>query len=118
MFTVQTKLSCVASPSLLLCALITPQSPHRVLLGSDSGELTVYLQLGPGHLVKEGSLTAHSAGVTCLAAGDSSLVSASQDGSAKLWSLGQLEEKLEVEHVRELCGHRSPVSHIALITLS
>ena len=78
----------------------------------------MYLQLGPGHLVKEGSMMAHSAAVTCLAAGDRFLVSASQDGSAKLWSLGQLEEKLEVEHVRELCGHRSPVSHIALITLS
>ena len=108
MFTVQTKLSCVASPSLLLCALITPQSPHRVLLGSDSGELTVYLQLGPGHLVKEGSLMAHSAGVTCLAAGDSSLVSASQDGSAKLWSLGQLGA--EVEYLRDLRGHQSQVS--------
>ena len=100
-------------PSLLLCALLTP---HRVLLGSDSGDITVFLHLGQGgrqggrqegHLVKERSVAAHSGAVTCLAAGGNFLLSASQDGSAKLWSLGQLG--LEVEYLRDLRGHQSQV---------
>ena len=95
----------MSSPSLLLCALITPQSPPRVVLGSESGEISLFLQLGPG-LVKERSLAAHSVGVSCLAAGSDLLVSASQDGTAKLWSLAQPE----VELLRELRGHQSPVS--------
>ena len=100
----------MSSASLLLCALITPLSPHRVLLGSDTGDLSVFLQLGPGgHLVKERTVVAHSAPVTCMAAREDILVSASQDGSAKLWSLGQ-EEELVMEHVRDFQGHQSPVS--------
>ena len=67
----------------------------------------MFLQLGPGHLVKERSVAAHKAAVTCLAARQNSLVSACQDGSAKLWSLGQEEV---MEHVRDLWGHQSPVS--------
>ena len=103
-------------PSLLLCALLTP---HRVLLGSDSGDITVFLQLGQGgrqegHLVKERSVAAHSGAVTCLAAGGNFLLSASQDGSAKLWSLGQLG--LEVEYLRDLRGHQSQVSQAVTIT--
>lgn len=97
----------MSSACLQLCALITPRSPHRVLLGSESGDLAVFLQLGPGHLVRERSVAAHRAGVTCLAAGVNILVSASQDGSAKLWSLGQEEV---VGHLRDLQGHQSPVS--------
>ena len=69
----------------------------------------MFLQLGPGHLVKERSVAAHKAAVTCLAAGQDSLVSACQDGSAKLWSLGQ-EEELVIEHLRDFRGHQSPVS--------
>ena len=70
----------------------------------------MFLQLGPGgHLVKERTVVAHSAPVTCMAAREDILVSASQDGSAKLWSLGQ-EEELVMEHVRDFQGHQSPVS--------
>ena len=106
------QLSSVTSPALLLSVLLTPHLPHRVLLGSDSGQILVFLQLGQGgqggHLVQERRVAAHSGAVTCLAAGPDIFLSASQDGSAKLWSLGQLGG--EVEHVRDLKGHLSPVS--------
>ena len=78
----------------------------------------MFVQLGQGgqqgHLVKERTVAAHSAGVSCLALGGNILLSASQDGSAKLWSLGQLG--VEVEYLRDLRGHQSQVSQRVTIT--
>ena len=80
---------------------------ERLYLGCETGEITVLLHLGGAHLVKAASLTGHTGRVTSLEADQELLVSASQDTTARLWSLskGTL--------VRELVGHQSPVSVVS-----
>ena len=88
------------------CLSYAPHAPDTLVMGMESGALHAYCVAAPEGRLQWSIATAHRGCVTSLAVTDRCVLSAGQDGVARVWSLASRQCVATVEH------HRKPVTAI------